>query len=189
MMTLRGKNISSPICILIILAFILFFSCDFSDDEEADDEVVNGTNLCDLNKCSWELPSEPTCLDTVEGDGLEWTACDNGDRISFYCAACYAENLTLKDHSDWQLPTIDQLKSLFDPNNEMEAECNLFVSISIVEPFQPSCSKFWSRTLDTDLGTTEAYYFDFENGKTSQAFDLEEFRDFYRVFGVRKIDD
>jgi hypothetical protein len=50
---------------------------------------------------------------------LMWPAADNGFGVSAAQAAYYCRTLTLAGHTDWTLPTIDQLRDLFGgPANE-----------------------------------------------------------------------
>jgi formylglycine-generating enzyme required for sulfatase activity len=46
--------------------------------------------------------------------GLSWTVMDNGEDISWNQANNYCEMLSLGGFDDWHLPTIDELKKIFD---------------------------------------------------------------------------
>jgi hypothetical protein len=46
--------------------------------------------------------------------GLIWTVEDNGSDLGWNQAYNYCENLTLAGHTDWRLPTLDELKGLYD---------------------------------------------------------------------------
>lgn len=58
----------------------------------------------------------------VHGDGtitdtktvLMWAAKDNGSSINWYNAKAYCENYTGGGHTDWRLPTQDELANLYD---------------------------------------------------------------------------
>jgi hypothetical protein len=45
-----------------------------------------------------------------------WTKKDNGSKVTWQEATDYCRNLQLAGHSDWRLPTIDELKSIYNEN-------------------------------------------------------------------------
>lgn len=51
-------------------------------------------------------------------NGLEWALATNGENIKWPEAVQYCAELTLGGHSDWRLPTMDELKSLHEPGAE-----------------------------------------------------------------------
>jgi Protein of unknown function (DUF1566) len=46
--------------------------------------------------------------------GLMWSGKDNGRNVSWKGAVKYCRNLRLAGHSDWRLPTIDELEGIYD---------------------------------------------------------------------------
>jgi len=48
-------------------------------------------------------------------DGLEWARETNGKDIRWPEAVDYCSDLELAGHSDWRLPSLDELESLHDP--------------------------------------------------------------------------
>jgi hypothetical protein len=46
--------------------------------------------------------------------GLTWTVQDNGSSLSPNQAGDYCSSLQLDGHSDWRLPTIDELEAIYD---------------------------------------------------------------------------
>ncbi len=52
---------------------------------------------------------------TVVIDNLEWALTTNGENMKWPDAVEYCENLELAGHSDWRLPTLDELQGLYDP--------------------------------------------------------------------------
>lgn len=54
----------------------------------------------------------PTAPPTVTWQGREWQQSDNGVKYNWDEAVAYCQNLSLGGHSDWYLPTKDELKSL-----------------------------------------------------------------------------
>ena len=47
--------------------------------------------------------------------GLMWAARDNGIPINWQDALSYCQNYTGGGHTDWRLPTLSELASLYDP--------------------------------------------------------------------------
>ncbi|NKI36329.1 DUF1566 domain-containing protein [Wenzhouxiangella sp. XN79A] len=50
----------------------------------------------------------------VEIDGLAWTTATRGGNLKWPDAVAYCETLELAGHSDWRLPTLDELRTLHD---------------------------------------------------------------------------
>jgi len=46
--------------------------------------------------------------------GLMWAAKDNGNDVNWKNAAKYCRDLLLTGNSDWRLPTIEELESIYD---------------------------------------------------------------------------
>jgi hypothetical protein len=47
--------------------------------------------------------------------GLMWAAKDNGNPINWQNARSYCQNYSGGGHADWQMPTLAELASLYDP--------------------------------------------------------------------------
>ena len=47
--------------------------------------------------------------------GLMWSAKDNGTHISWTKARSYCQSYSGGDHTDWRMPTLAELKTLYDP--------------------------------------------------------------------------
>lgn len=58
------------------------------------------------------LPQDVTWTDP--GTGLMWTKEDNGSRINWNAANQYCRDMKVQDYSDWRLPTIEELRGIFD---------------------------------------------------------------------------
>lgn len=54
--------------------------------------------------------------ETVAIDGLEWSLTTNGSDIRWPDAVDYCSTLERAGHDDWRLPTMDELKTLHDPD-------------------------------------------------------------------------
>jgi len=53
---------------------------------------------------------------TDPATGLMWTRRDNGFALRWQPAVEYCQNLHLGGYADWRLPTIDELKMIYNPN-------------------------------------------------------------------------
>ncbi len=107
-------------------------------------------------------PPRPSVSDDVILDaqtGLRWTKRDNGEHIDWPPAKRYCENLKLEGHSDWKLPTIDELEALHDPSLE--------VRYKIRSPFKLTRCCMWSATKE---GPDRAWFFYFGTGRRSHLF-------------------
>ena len=83
---------------------------------------------------------------------LTWTNRDNGSDVYWNQAIAYCTNLRLDGYSDWRLPTIEELESIYDPNAGYHVKGNLHMS-----------GWPWSGTKTADPG--EAYLLQFDNGE------------------------
>jgi Novel STAND NTPase 1/Protein of unknown function (DUF1566) len=88
--------------------------------------------------------------------GLMWTRRDNGEDIDWNDANEYAKRLRLGGHSDWRLPTIDELEKLYDPKGGNR--------YNIRKPFRLSNWLVWS---STEKGSDSAWSFYFNGGRRS----------------------
>lgn len=73
---------------------------------------------------------------TVSIDGLEWTVESNGENIKWPEAVEYCEDLELAGHSNWRLPSLDELEALHEPDADG--------SEGIREPFSIGDCCLWS---------------------------------------------
>jgi hypothetical protein len=89
----------------------------------------------------------PVCDATVTAGGLEWSACDNGYDINAYCAACYAESLTIGGRTGWRIPTINELSLLYAATDTPIDVCGLYFYPNIDPQFELSCAVVWSSTM------------------------------------------
>jgi hypothetical protein len=56
----------------------------------------------------------PTWTDPVTG--LMWARQDNGSDVDWPEADAYCSKLKLANHSDWRLPTLEELQQIYDPD-------------------------------------------------------------------------
>ncbi len=99
------------------------------------------------------IKSEDIVTDSVSG--LEWQDDTVGSTMTWENAIFQCEDLTLGGHSDWRLPSINELKSIVDRSK---------VSLHIVDGFENTSSYYyWSST--TYVGSKgHAWVVDFDIG-------------------------
>lgn len=81
-----------------------------------------GTILC-LNLATAAAQNVPVDNDieqapgkTILIDNQEWALSTNGENIKWPAAVEFCENLELAGHSDWRLPSLEELQGLYDPD-------------------------------------------------------------------------
>lgn len=98
--------------------------------------------------------SEGTWQD--DATGLLWADKDNGSDVNWSQAAGYCENLSLGGYDDWRLPTINELKTLYDRS--------LSQQYKIKGPIKLEAAGMWSGSTNN---SGDAWSFNFFNGGTS----------------------
>ncbi len=99
-----------------------------------------------------------------------WTRAESSGDIDWHSADKYAQNLELAGHSDWRLPTIDELETIYDPNNMSGKWEGMYDQtgkyeewhIHTIEGFQLTAPFVWSATIEP---LAEAWCFDFSSGE------------------------
>ena len=112
--------------------------------------------------------------------GLMWAKADcNGD-INFQNAKRYCENIILSKYSDWRMPAVDELKTLYDNESERyETVCGLDVRVD--PAIRLSCGWVWA----SETKSIAAYVFNFSRGYRYLARKAEKRN--YRALPVRTI--
>lgn len=60
------------------------------------------------------LPANAQNTWTDPATGLMWQTQDNGRDVDYYQATYYCSNIKLGDYTDWMVPTLAELKSIYD---------------------------------------------------------------------------
>ena len=75
--------------------------------------------------------------------GLMWAAQDNGRLVNWHTARSYSQNYNGGGHTDWRMPTLTELASLYDPKDKNKHGYHVTKLIDI------SAASCWaSETLD-----------------------------------------
>jgi TonB family protein len=96
---------------------------------------------------------------TDPATGLMWTKKDNGGDVNWQQAADYCRNLHLAGHSDWRLPTIDELPGIYDVN---------VGGMHVKGSLQLSNWRVWSSSQGNTI--EQVWYFDFSYGERSSTY-------------------
>ena len=94
-------------------------------------------------------------------NNLMWAASDNMGDISWHNAKIYCGNPPIAGYrySDWRMPTIEELRTLYEKNQEgYETDCGLRVRIHPM--IRLSCAWVWS----SEHKAISAYAFSFRKG-------------------------
>lgn len=124
--------------------------------------VDNGT----LNR----LGQNHSTKDVLVRDGLMWLRVDNGREVNADQAIVYAGDCTAGGFSDWRLPTIEELRTLYEPTSKNH----------VISGMDLKACSVWSADRPRS-GVCHAY--DFCSGKTRT--DDRAFRSIHRVLLVR----
>jgi len=95
----------------------------------------------------------------IRGD-LIWTRRDNGQDVNQFEARSYCETCRLGGFEDWRMPTIEELRGLYDPGNVVQVK-NIAFDAYIASPFEvsfPCC-------ISSTMHGSSALYFCFNNGQ------------------------
>jgi len=88
--------------------------------------------------------------------GLIWAVEDNGSDVNWSQAKTYCDNLTLGGHTDWRMPTLDELEGLYDRN--------LSKVYKAKGPINLKAGSVWSGTRNN---SGDAWSFNFGYGGTT----------------------
>lgn len=100
--------------------------------------------------------------------GLMWAPKDNGEDIDWASAKRYCENYRGGGHTDWRMPTQDELAGLYEPNtknpNPPTGGCNGGYHIN--KFFHITCCCPWA----SETRGSRAAYFRFDDGDRNWSY-------------------
>lgn len=114
--------------------------------------------------------------------GLMWASKDNGSDIDWQNAKRYCENYRVGGFTDWRMPTMDELSSLYDESSKGYEQrcCYRCGSIKTFTQIQLSCIWVWS----SETNGSAAANFDFNAGRRN--WYTQSTKPVKRVLPVRK---
>jgi hypothetical protein len=138
--------------LLFIGGAVSFIGHNTKDHELLDDRFITYNN--------------GTVLDT--STGLMWAASDNGSAAAWKEAKEYCENHNAGGYTDWRMPTVEELKSLYDGNEPgYRPECAVYDwKVYLTDKIHLSGASPWA---SADHGA-EAECFMFDYGCRSRMF-------------------
>ena len=87
---------------------------------------------------------DETWADTATG--MMWTARDNGKDVNWLGAVGYCQHLSLAGFSDWKIPTLDELSTLFAGEYHSAGGIHIRASIAL----STKAGRVWSGTKITE---------------------------------------
>jgi hypothetical protein len=91
--------------------------------------------------------------------GLMWTRKDNGYALRWQTAAEYCRNLQLGGYSDWQLPAIDELKNIYNPDAMAPCGANGNMTCQIKGGIRLTSGVVWSSSGTDRPQFMRGFYF------------------------------
>lgn len=96
---------------------------------------------------------------TDPATGLMWTGKDNGFALRWQPAADYCRNLQLGGFSDWRLPSIEELKKIYNPNASVACGHEGNLSCQIKGGIRLTSGVVWSSSSGDEPQTMRGFYF------------------------------
>lgn len=124
---------------------------------------LTATVSCAQDTAAPETAARDTHASTVSIDGLTWTVRSNGEPLAWDEAEAYCETLELDGRTEWRLPTLTEVETLYDPDATERghvrapielADCCAWSSVNLVEleaenkgalpdPTNPPAGYYW----------------------------------------------
>ncbi len=119
----------------------------------------------------------------VERGPLLWTARDNGSDVNWYEARDYCAQCSRGGFNDWRVPTIGELKTLYDAERSTRATLQ-GCEVHIASPFEISTCCVW--TSSTVADDNPALLVNFQFSIRDQFHNDPRARDLMRTLCVRR---
>lgn len=103
-----------------------------AEDERASVQADDGARFADSG--------DGTVTDTRTG--LMWMAKDNGDDIDWEGARTFCQGQRVGGHADWRMPTVAELRTLFDEDVQRRSACGL--DLHLTARIGLTCARVWS---------------------------------------------
>ncbi len=144
----------SLIGVLFVFAIstTIAIGCGGGGDDDDDDDAAEEEQTECVDGCEDNGDGTMTC------DCLLWKTQDSGEALTWDDARDWAEGLDEADRTDWRLPTVEELKALYDLDRPYTASNGQTAYIR--EPFELTMTDLWSGELDPS-DNQKAYYVSF----------------------------
>ena len=109
--------------------------------------------------------------------GLMWAAKDNGEDVNWQGALRYCERYRGGGHTDWRMPTVDELAGLYDNATTYQSACGN--DVNLTEMIRLTCSWAWT----SDKRGSDVALFYFTDGR--RVWRHQSYSYLYRVLPVR----
>ncbi|MGD0295236.1 MAG: DUF1566 domain-containing protein [Terracidiphilus sp.] len=103
--------------------------------------------------------NQPGGVWTDPATGLMWTRKDNGFALRWQPAVEYCRNLQLGGYSNWRLPKIDELKTIYNPNAGVACGANGYMSCQIKGGIRLTSGVVWSSSGGDEPQTMRGFIF------------------------------
>nr|MBF0222012.1 DUF1566 domain-containing protein [Desulfobulbaceae bacterium] len=121
-------------CKIIWLAILV--SCLFALNSEAAEPKQAGRFVKNADN---------TVIDSTTG--LMWATTDNGIDTDWNTAKAYCENYSVGNYSDWRLPTLKELGTIFDPTSTKRFQSVPEITLSGCCPWTSDTRRKRARTI------------------------------------------
>lgn len=111
---------------------------------------------------------------TDPATGLMWTRNDNGFALRWRPAEEYCSSLQLAGFSDWQLPSIDELKNIYNPNAMAPCGAQGYKSCQIKGGIQLTSGVVWSSSGGDEPQTMRGFYFRGQGDPKQHVIELDK---------------
>jgi len=124
------KNLCKTILLPVFLAWVLGLSCVAAEPNQGDRFVASG---------------EDTVFDTKTG--LMWAAKDNGVDTNWDAAKSYCEEYSAGGHTNWRLPTVKELSTIYDSISQKQFKTVTPITLSACCPWSSDVQRKRARTI------------------------------------------
>ncbi|MCX5828040.1 MAG: DUF1566 domain-containing protein [Deltaproteobacteria bacterium] len=139
------------IVIIVVMVVVTFGNRSADEQKQATPQIQSKSRFIAYN--------DGTVLDTKTK--LMWVVRDNGSGISWKKAESYCVNYRGGGYTDWRMPTLDELKGLYESSKSRPAVCNTVYNIHVAtELIDLTCYAPWA----SETRGSEAAYFSFNTG-------------------------
>jgi tetratricopeptide (TPR) repeat protein len=146
------------------------------------EEIAEADRQRDKQRAAANLEEEKSKTLADPATDLMWTRADNGTDIDWQQAVEYCRNMTTAGHSDWRLPTIAELRGIYDKAEDTPKKRPTY---TVREDFQLSGIYEWSSTQVKTDKNAEVFCYFYHPGGTETHKLADNFRD--RALCVRNV--